>query len=369
MSVESEKTYSSEVLSPISFVKDFSTEVRHARSRAWTQSMLAQTGHGPDIIEHSLKVAAGNGVDARRVRDYFSEVVISGSTREERKEVKLQDKEAERKMVDAGVGLATVNKSLLARFFPFIHRDHRKVHVSDSTAWFGGVNVDADHLTRADFVVRLTEPAVVLALADLFTQTGDNKPKRDYKRRINDEYALWVDHGKIGKSIIYKRARDMVADASDSIRFISQLPPSWRLLKKLVEASDRGVDVSIILPSPEQYMKRQSFPINLISKFGNWRFEKAIYEHKNTHVTRFKEHNEIVHGKMLITDEKRALWGSHNFAETGVWAGTQEADLETTDQPLVRKLTDWFDSIPNGTYDLGYQESPFHSKTGEFTLG
>lgn len=63
---------------------------------------------------------------------------------------------------------------------------------------------------------------------------------------------------------------------------------------------------------------------------------------------------------MIITDGNTALWGSHNLAASGVYVGTQEIDIKTTDGGLVRKLGEMFNAMKDGTYDLGFQKGPFN---------
>ncbi len=354
-----------EVLSPLQFIKDFSEEAKNAKERVWTQSMVFQTGTGTSVIENSLIMAAKRKVDARRTRDYFTNIEMRKVNSDKKEEILFQDRDSRKKMREAGVLLTTTNKTFFADVFPFFWRNHTKVHIVDNVAWIGGVNLRDDHYDRADFVVKIKNPEVVSALAMLFVQVNKNRPLKDYKKKINDEFTLWVDRGSIGKSIIYERAEQMVDQAQKSIRFISQLPPSGKLLHEMIKSADRGVRVCLVLPS-YQYVNRVSFPFNKLAQFENWRLARAVSGHeKNMNIVRFEGNNGLVHGKMIVTDEKNALWGSHNFARSGVMAGTQEADLETTNPLLIKKLTNWFDSIPNGTYDLGFQQGPFNPLTAQ----
>lgn len=361
-----------EVQIPLVFVKEFSEAAYKARERVWLQSMDFEMGHAPWIIQLSLKTAAKRGIDTRLTIDEFANALVNnrvgwipkhGQANVEEEVTRAADHDMFQSLEESGVKLTITNpkiaKIIPAKSFPFVGRNHMKMAIVDDIAWFGGVNVASDHFEKADFMVKLYEPEVVRGLVDIFEQVNDNKPAEDYALKCNDDFTILVDSGKPFDSIIYGRAVDMVESARSSIMYISQLPPSGEILKQIMSQAAQGVQIDIITQS-EKHMNSNDIPFGLLMKYTYHAFKKKIESLSNIRVHNFEGHHGKVHAKMLIIDGKTALWGSHNLSKSGVYAGTQEVGIVTTDDRTVGALVNMFNSIRSGTYDLGYQPGPFN---------
>lgn len=366
-----------EIQSPLEYVQDLARSAMYSRDRVFVQCMDFEMGHAPGIVQNALKVAASHGVDTRLTFDQFAVSFVNnrvgwvpkrGQAKIEQGVTEQADKEMLRTLVDSGVDITITNPTMGIFFpasmipaspFPFVGRNHMKVTVVDNAAWFGGVNVASDHFEKADFMVKIKNPRVVNALASLFEQVNDNRPKEDYKKAINKDYALLVDRGYPGSSIIYQEAVDMVYTAESSIQYISQLPPSSKLLGEMIDRARDGVDIEIVTQARE-HLESNSIPFGRVSKWAFREFLKSTAGFANIHTYHFDKNHGKVHAKMLIVDGKQALWGSHNLARSGVLAGTQEASILTRDQGLVKNLIGWFDLVKEGRYDTGFQKGPFN---------
>ena len=56
-------------------------------------------------------------------------------------------------------------------------------------------------------------------------------------------------------------------------------------------------------------------------------------------------HKNMIHAKVLITDQRLALFGSHNLTRRGVQMGTQELALQTKNETLVNNLQTFYQDL------------------------
>ncbi len=357
-----------EIQTPLEFAGDFARSARTSRKRAWAQCMDVETGHAPSIILNSLVVAAARGVDARVVMDQFSEVMINdrigyipkhGQEKTRQKITAQADADMFGAFRKNGGEITVTNPTTLGRFFPFTGRNHMKIFIADHVAWFGGVNVASDHFQKADFMVKFYDPRIVGQLAEVFQEVNKSRPDADYKAQINDRYAVLVDKGDRGKSIILEETVRMIGKAEDHIRYVSQLPPSGIILDSLIKQAREGVNVDVLLPSIEN-LDSNSVPFGFLMKRSYNKFLQKVSGISNVRAYHFNDNEGKVHAKMLTVDGRVALWGSHNLDEAGVKVGTQEVSMTTTDTDLIQGLNTWYDNAKVGMYDLGFQKGPFY---------
>lgn len=356
-----------EVLTPMQFLIDWRKTVSHAKKRAYLECMSFEYGHAPGLIQQALYEAAYNGLDVRANIDAFSDATFNDEIKwipkkggkKHKRTLQELDQDMKKSLGDAGVKVTMVNPSsklfgfpFKTEIVPFFSRNHMKVFIADDTAWFGGVNVATDHFEKADFVVRFQDSRIVGPLTELFGMVNENKPKADFKKPLTDHYALIVDRGDAGKSMILDEAGGMVSEATESIELLSQLPPTGDLLDRIVERAKSGVKVNVVISNEREYQSG-SIPSGLLFKLEFNGFKKEIEGIDNIQVFHYSEGR--VHGKLLIVDGKEALFGSHNFARSGVKAGTQEASIETTDPRLISQLQSTIDSIKDGSFDRGLE--------------
>lgn len=353
-----------EVLTPMQFIIDWRRAVSHAKKRVYLECMSFEYGHAPGLIQQALYEAAYNGLDARANIDAFSDGSFNDEIKWIPKRGKKQfetlealDKDMKQSLVDAGVKVTKVNPrikkfgiDLPAKVFPFIGRNHTKIFIVDDTVWFGGLNVSTTHGEKADFVVKFQDPRIAGPLVDLFGMVNENRPEKDFRKQLTDHYALIVDRGDAGKSMILDEAEGLVGEATESIEFLSQVPPSGSLLDNLIERAKAGVAVNVVISNEKEYQSN-SVPFGILVKHEFNGFMKKIQGIENIQVFHYSEGK--VHGKLIIVDGKDAMFGSHNFARSGVKAGTQEACIETTDPRLIPQLQRTIDSIKDGSFDRG----------------
>ena len=117
---------------------------------------------------------------------------------------------------------------------------------------------------------------------------------------------------------------------------MSQFVPDNKLLQQLIEASKRNVSVTVIASS-----ENDSIFTNYPSKLAYLYFKFVIKKYPNIKLINLKKH---VHVKLLLTDNKSALLGSHNLTFSGVLFGTEEIMLKTLDAELLGQLNKFLQS-------------------------
>lgn len=146
---------------------------------------------------------------------------------------------------------------------------------------------------------------------------------------LNDEY--------------FRIAHREIQNAEESIYLIAYLflvydyedAYSNRLLKDLIEAHNRGVDIRVILEYPKpEYMKEEG-PEN----------QKAYESLKKAGIdVRFDSAERTTHNKVLIIDEETIIAGSHNYSFDGL-KYNNETSLLLKDREKAERLTRYFRQI------------------------
>jgi cardiolipin synthase A/B len=335
--------------SPFEFLEDFKERIKHAQERVWLQAMVIESGEVLDSVAPLLIDAAKRGVDVRLYYDWVTQRYLHGHIRltptlnstlvqQEQKQhmrnAKLWDKLRKR-----GVKVVEVNRPIFGRHaFPVMGRNHIKIYVVDNATWMGGINFFDSSFNNLDFMVRFTDQAVVGALCAQFMMVNAERPKKDYVKRTGEWGVLVVDAGKQGKSLIYDQAYDMVEKANDEVIFVSQLVPENSILELLLEKAKKGVRVIIYTSHPEDSTFTK-YPLRYFYTTFRKELKKASGSITFIHL------NKKIHAKLIVVDGKEAMFGSHNFVESGVQMGTQEISLRTQNPELLRQLLEFVISL------------------------
>jgi len=336
------------VLTAFDFLYDFRLEVQKATKRVWGQAMTIQAGHPGQIFFQALKEAAGRRLDARLNIDWFSRLASEQGINltipiktimgkggyhkffKEHNETIYQD------LINSSVKVNFLNPpDRIQKIFPFMGRNHIKIYIVDNVAWLGGVNICDASFKSVDFVVKISDSEVVEALAEQFV--SGNQEKEDNQIDF-EEGTVLIDGGKPGKSIILKAAQYMVDIAERKVRNISFFTPDGPFLKSLSEAQKRGVDVEVLksIATSGIYVL-----LDLVNRI-NMNVKKRKVP--------FTEVEDSVHAKLLIVDDEKVLFGSHNLMASGVNAGTQEIAFFSSHPALVRNLINFYNKARRGEF-------------------
>ncbi len=328
--------------SPNNFLEDFIAQASVARRRVWIQAMVFEAGDVSERVGRVLIDAARRGCDVRFQIDWNSSQYVEGDLRllpefdlKRRAYAKTVHSRNERFLAllrREGITVNVLNTPMLAgRLLPIYRRNHTKIYIVDESAWMGGMNFYDEAFSNIDFMVRFTDERVVNPLSAQFEMVNEKRPKNNYSVQCMPGYTLLVDSGKHGDSIIYDEALNSIGSAKESIVFISQIVPEGVLLEILLKKSLVGIKIDI-LTSPRNENQFKKYP----QKYFYDVFKKKVMNNQFINVTHLLN---TVHAKLIIVDNKIALFGSHNFVEQGVLLGTEEICMKTEDPYLLSQLS------------------------------
>ncbi len=234
------------VNSLIDFIGDFRSRAMTAQNRVWLQSMYVLPSHGTNLLIDAF-TQADSETDKRLQVDGlqgFLELRHLGGDKFQKNGFYTALAHMHESLIDAGV-TNKVTKPLPHWKYPIFPkgRNHIKIGVIDDVAWVGCSNFGRDtDFNRHDYMIRITRPRLVEAVADLFV----NQPDHNYAIQDGDT-SLLVDAGKVGESLIWDEALAIVnkPDMTD-FRIMTPWIPDSALLDALYKRYSEGCNVQIL---------------------------------------------------------------------------------------------------------------------------
>lgn len=224
--------------------------------------------------------------------------------------LKEQDKQA---LVKAGVHFTYYNKPDFPYFFSSLeHRNHKRISVIDGTIGYtGGFNIGKKYLGKNERIGKWRD--YHLRIQGGGVQDLEQQFELDWVK--NDRETVWKTHTSTkkgttslrfkaysGKDIAYDYA-NLFHQAQKSITIVSPyfIPNNNIIWHALIDAKKRGVDVNILWSpkSDAPLVKQAAYPY----------IRKALQH--GMHVYGYRD--GILHGKVLVIDEKVAMVGSANL--------------------------------------------------------
>lgn len=332
------------VLSKTDFYKEFALDAKSAKRRVWLRTMYVQAGDVMELVEPALHSASKNRVEVKVVADAVSLLLIRGvPTYLPYPPIKNNYQETkrmfERLADDPGISLDFTNPPTgTQKIFPYTGRNHVKLAAIDDSFYIGGSNSTV--LSEQDFMVKITDPNLTTHLEWSFDKYNDKKIKEDKEIVINEENTLLLDSGIPGRSVIYEHALNLVKQEEESLRLSIQFLPDGELSKGLIEAKRRGVNVEVLTSSQDEILEPTLYLMNRLNV-------KKLIRNPDKFPVIFLP--AMVHAKALIGSDK-TIFGSNNFYEAGVRAGTEEIALESSNPSLIQNLNNFLDMIKNQNY-------------------
>ncbi|MFZ2513627.1 MAG: phospholipase D-like domain-containing protein [Candidatus Saccharimonadales bacterium] len=313
------------VLAAKEYVAEATRLVRAAQSRIVLFTMIMTYDAYTEEFFDALCGAAQRGIPVEVAGDIFTLGVMSFETDGQvwnNSGIKSTLKMRER-LEDAGAHFSWVGQ-----LGPILYaqRTHLKWCIIDDAVFcFGGVNLYKNGITSLDYMLLLNDAALANRLVSEHERLcSANRSGSWYKSFSFDCTAgrVLVDGGIIGRSLIYRRACELAAQASD-ILYISQYPPGATLVRSFA-----GKQTRLYYNRWQQAFGMNKMLLRLRSLRGKWptEFRRSGY----------------IHAKCIIftmpDGQKVALSGTHNFERGGVLLGTREIALETDQPELIEAL-------------------------------
>jgi cardiolipin synthase len=238
----------------------------------------------------------------------------------------------------------------------FDKRDHRKIAVIDSrVAFAGGLNIGDEYagvgksLYWRDLGVRI-EGGAVTELSRLFSENWKSEtssfPLSSYDLGFNaaigeDDVAIVSGGPHHNRSRIRAAFRMAISGAAKSIQIETPyFVPGPTIVRALLRAARRGVKVELILPA------KSDIPlVRLVNRISYAALIKGGIEI-------FEREGTILHGKVMLIDEKWSVIGSANLDQRSFHRnfevnvivssadfGRQVADMFSEDLALSRRIS------------------------------
>lgn len=313
------------LLSPDEYIADAIDRIANATARVSLLTMIVVEDEATHQLIDELCDAAIRGVSVTVAADMFTYTEIGGhfhlNTRHSKKVRHLTNMQD--RLRKSGVNfrwLGAVASSLING------RTHSKWLVVDDYVYaFGGVNLYELGLHNTDYMFRLKDPLLAERLVSeeqrILQADHGNHAYRAHKFG-DDTNCVLIDGGFAGDSIIYRHACRLAQKATH-ITYVSQFCPTGRLGRLLEKTS------SVLYFNPWN----QATSLNALAI----RVGSALSGLKTSY-----KRQEYIHCKCMIftlpDGSKRAITGSHNFSAAGVWLGTREVALETSDPHIIKQL-------------------------------
>ncbi len=334
--------------STFEFLDDFVLHAQEAKHFIRMQAMVFEFGHAMDLIFPVLANAVSRGVRVEVNVDWVSTRYVHGKIRLvpnfNRKKriyensIHNQNRRVFKKFSDAGIIINVLNTpDIFSMILPVLGRNHIKMYIVDDVSWVGGVNFFDRGFTVSDFMVRFDDLSISKILHEQFLMINESRRKENFLVKCSESFTFVNDCGLVGNSLIYKTAMDVVSEAKKEVVFVSQMVPEGRMLDLLIRKAKMGIKVVVITSS-----KNSSVFVNYPYKITYDWFLKSI---NGIDKIKFIHAKGKVHAKLLIVDTQLAMFGSHNFVESGIWLGTEEIAIKTTEKALIGDLVKFVEGI------------------------
>lgn len=356
------------IRSPMDFLKSFNakcqtmfrenpdgSKLAPEERKIWIKSMGVEYSHGTGILFNNLEKAAKLGYDARLYLDEYSNWTYNGELKpilNFYNFLKIPNREAQvmkvrkpicdqeiKRLEDAGVNVDTLNTFNKIFFLTNLakNRNHQKLVVAGNTGWLGGMNFYEHSFSDIELMIEFTDPRIVKKIADEIPRVEKEKRQKDARIECTEDIDMLIDCGNPGESIGYANGLDVVRNTKELLLFTAEVEPEAELQLALNDAYKRGVNIIDIRNNPEK-VELVMVVKGIINKLSG-KGAKPIYP-----IT-YAIPDLLTHQKIMISDNKKALAGSHNFYKTFVNYGTAEALVDTTNPILIKNLTEHFCNV------------------------
>lgn len=324
------------------FLNDFLRSVSQAQTRVWVQAMIIESGHVLKSFISALKQNPNiHQLDIQIQYDWITSRSVHGQTpliplfnkeeREYARQLHIRNYHAYKELRSLNATVRTLNApKLLPLIFPITGRNHTKIYIVDDTSWMGGCNFMDTSFAHIDFMISPQFPQLTRILERHFHQVNKNKPLGNTEITLENGDRFLADNGTHGNSIIYKTALSLIEQAEQEIFFVSQFTPTGAILEALIDKAHAGVKTHVVT-CPEDHDHFTKLPHTI---------PHSLFLNKTRSAKNFFIHHakQKVHAKVIMVDSKKLIIGSHNYVDTGVYLGTEEIALQSSDQQLASQL-------------------------------
>lgn len=317
------------LIPPQTYIESATEQIKRAKNRIALMTMVLVDDETTDKLLSALCDAAERGVDVSVAADSFTYTDFQGSyipTTYRNKRVR-DAMSMQKRFRASGADFNWLGRlSLVA----FSGRTHIKWCVVDDTVYsFGGVNLDQESVNNTDYMFVVKNETLASRMIEEHKRiiSADRSGHAYRSHRFgDDDNMILLDGGFLGDSIIYRRACYWAARASH-ITLVSQYCPTGKLSRLLKKTNS---DLYFNHWTNAGLLNRLVIRLGMLSSKQTTSYNRRPY----------------LHAKFIIftmsDGSKVAITGSHNFVRAGVFLGTREVALETTNKKVISQLEKFF---------------------------
>ena len=216
-------------------------------------------------------------------------------------------------------------------------RNHRKMVIIDKKlAWVGSFNISAQHLPKIqggadwrDTAVRIADDRVSDLVLAFRREWSHAYLARFLTKRPRFPRLVRINNTRKARNRLYRELLKRVGTCGKRLWVTSAyFIPEYRLLRQILDAARRGVDVRILLPMQADV------------RFMTWSARSFYTQLLDAGVKIFEYSPAVLHAKVLIIDDWVSV-GSSNMNFRSLFHDL-EVDLVIRDENAQRELTEQF---------------------------
>lgn len=319
------------------FFPHFMLAMQRARESIFTSVYIFMADPYGLSVADVMKSRSADGIDVRVIVDELNTVLNSGKN----PELKTSETFIMPKYITSYLRKNSKTKAR-THLNPWGTFDHNKVYIVDrKIAYTGGMNIGQEYrYTWHDMMVALEGPAVGRLVKNFYENWSFTGWGGDYaaayrklfskrSRDVNREGPGMIDvrlmYTKPHDSEIFDAQREAIRRAKKRIYIENAYFSDDRIIKELIDARGRGVDVRVILPGKND--------VGIMDKNNRFMANKLL---KNG--VRVYFYNGMSHVKAAVYDGW-AVVGTANFDKMSLYIN-KEMSLGISDPAFVRELTE-----------------------------
>lgn len=337
--------------------------IQQATTRVWLETYIFEPDEVGNAARDALVAAAERGCDVILLFDRLGSPKIG--------------RKYSRPIIEAGGRVAAYNPALPWRklgrkLAPLLHRDHRKILITDDVGFCGGANVSRDYGGPGpelffDMTIRVEGPCVhdlaAIILDSVLEASGTAPPlppapAAPARSNLAEVQVLALNRRKKQRDLD-RALYDAIREASERCYLMTPyfVPPNW-FIDLLTSAARRGVDVRILTAG------KSDVPLARVA--GRHLYGRLL----RAGIRVFEMVDPVLHAKCVTVDSRYSVVGSYNVDAYG-GKYNLEVGIGVDDGPLARELEQVFLEQIADAYAVRLDEwthRPIPNRVGEWAL-
>lgn len=313
--------------------------IRSAKKQIFIETFIWKNDETGHQFKDALNEAAERGVEVYIIYDVFANLVVPGSFFKFHPAIHVY----RFPMFRPSLLLGTIRSTSL---------DHRKLLiVDDETGFVGGYNIGSLYATQwRDTHLRVTGTSA-WDIRNAFVSVWNRQPAGRNPKILHTNPESWESRiraiNNIPANLVYPIRGiylDAIGRAKKNVYItMAYFIPDQQILRALLEASERGVDVRVILPRDSNHV---------LSDWLSRGFYRSLLD-AGVRILLYRD--AMIHAKTATIDGQWSTIGTANIDRLSL-TGNYETNLEIHDDEFAANMEDVFDVDSSNSHELTLEE-------------